>query len=293
MDYIGVDIGGSHISAAVVSRNGDHVKLGEIKEAGVDTYATADEILSSWTEVIRSAAGERKSYFLSVAMPGPFDYENGISLMEDQGKMKSLKGSSVRQLLAESLHISPELIHFTNDAAAFLIGESEVGAGRSYSNSLALTLGTGLGSAIKVEEVVKDAKLWTAPFKEGVAEDYLGTRWFVNMAKSNYNLEISGVKDLLSPEVEDSIRATLFQEFGENLGEFLFPYLIRLHSQAVILGGKISQIASLYLPHTQAYLDRMGIEVQIIISELQENAALVGAMIQHQSKLSNSPLLTQ
>ncbi|MDR7131087.1 glucokinase [Algoriphagus sp. 4150] len=279
MELIGVDIGGSHISAAKVKLEGRIASFDSFQEADVDTFGDKESIISAWAEVIKKAAGESTAYKVGIAMPGPYDYENGISLIKDQGKMASLFQLSVKDLLAESLGLPSSHLAFTNDAEAFLVGESYAGAGKDFQNSVGITLGTGLGSAIKVHEVVKDAKLWTAPFRDGIAEDYLGTAWFKKYALEQFGVEISGAKDLLSSDVDSGVSIKIFETFGRALGEFLFPYLIRLHAEGVVLGGKISLAGAHYLPTTGAYLETMGYPVPINISVLGERAALIGACL--------------
>jgi glucokinase len=277
MNWIGVDIGGSHIASAQVGWRGGEAQYGHFFEADVDTSKAGEEIISGWTQVIRRSMGNKTDFQIGIAMPGPFDYDDGISLIKDQGKMKSLYGLSIKNLLAKSLEIDPAQIAFINDAEAFLLGESLAGAGRGFENSMGLTLGTGLGSAIKIQNVVKDAKLWTAPFRQGVAEDYLGTAWFRDYSFITFGMPISGVIDLLSPEFDQSIAAQIFSEFGNTLGEFLSFYVIRLQCQGVVLGGKISRVAEKFLPVTKAYLGKLDYPLEIRISQLQEKAALIGA----------------
>ncbi|SFB20627.1 ROK family protein [Algoriphagus aquimarinus] len=277
MKLIGVDIGGSHISAAQVVLDNHHAEIANFHEADVDTYGSVERIISDWSEVIQRAKGDLIDVKIGIAMPGPYDYENGVSLIKDQGKMAALYQLSVKDLLAESLAIPASQIALTNDAEAFLSGESYAGAGKEFQNSIGITLGTGLGSAIKVHDVVKDAKLWTAPFRDGIAEDYIGTGWFKNYAQQKYNLQISGVKDLLAEGFDPKVSSELFTVFGRALGEFLFPYLIRLHTEGVILGGKISLAGDYYLPATKSYLETMGCPVSINVSELGEESALIGA----------------
>lgn len=279
MKLIGVDIGGTHISAAQVILENRHAEIANFHEADIDTYGNVESIISAWSEVIQRAKGDLTEVKIGIAMPGPYDYENGVSLIKDQGKMAALYQLSVKNLLAKSLAVSPSQISFTNDAEAFLSGESYAGAGKEFQNSIGITLGTGLGSAIKVHEVVKDAKLWTAPFRDGIVEDYIGTVWFKNQAQSKYNLQISGAKDLLAEGFNPQISGDLFAEFGRALGEFLFPYLIRLHAEGVILGGKISLAGDYYLPTTKSYLETMGYPVTINVSELGEQSALIGACL--------------
>jgi glucokinase len=184
---------------------------------------------------------------------------------------------SVKNLLAESLGIATGQIQFTNDAEAFLLGESLAGSAKAFKNSIGITLGTGLGSAIKVGDVVIDAKLWTAPFRDGIAEDYLGTNWFIREAKKQFNLTISGVKELGESEFIQQEADILFEIFGKALGEFLLPYLLRLQSEAVILGGKIALMNARFLPATSQYLIQRGCLAKIEISTLGEQAALIGA----------------
>lgn len=274
---IGVDIGGSHISAAEILINETGLSLGRRADDSVDTAQDAIDIINDWVNVIRKVSLGSKNLQIGIAMPGPYDYENGVSLISEQGKMKSLFGLSVKNFLAESLEISPNQISFTNDAEAFLKGEVNAGVGKGYTNTLGLTLGTGLGSAIHVEDVVKDAKLWTAPFRKGIAEDYLGTAWFIEFVKKEFDLAIKGVKDLTSPEFDQKISSQVFEEFGKTLGELLFPYVIRLQTQLVVLGGKISNASSLFLPYTNDYLINYGIKPSIQKSLLGEDAALIGA----------------
>jgi glucokinase len=277
MKLIGVDIGGSHISAASLIFTAGKLSLVDFQESSVDTTASAEALISAWSAVIRASANGTKDYQVGIAMPGPYDYPNGISLIQDQGKMKSLYKLSVKNLLAESLGIGIGQIQFTNDAEAFLLGESLAGSAKAFKNSLGTTLGTGLGSAIKVGDVVIDAKLWTAPFRDGIAEDYLGTNWFIREAKKQFNLTISGVKELGESESIQKEADILFEIFGKALGEFLVPYLIRLQSEAVILGGKIALMNARFLPATSQYLIQHGCLAKIKISTLGEQAALIGA----------------
>jgi glucokinase len=284
MIRIGVDIGGSHISSARVDWDGNASEISGFHEADIDTFGSSSEIIAAWSAVIRESIGSQKDLRIGIAMPGPFDYENGISLIKDQGKMKSLFGLSVKNLLSESLKIDSNHIVFSNDAAAFLAGESLAGAGRGFQNSMGLTLGTGLGSAIKIREVVKDGKLWTAPFRDGIAEDYLGTAWFKAYALQKFGWKIAGAKDLVSDTFDRDIADQIFSQFGKTLGEFLSFYVIRLQCEGVVLGGKISRAADRFLPYTKTFLDKLEYPLEIKISELGEKASLIGACLPFISK---------
>ena len=65
---------------------------------------------------------------LTLAMPGPFDYQHGIGRYEGVAKFDSLNGVDVRAALFDALPDSPAAIEFLNDADAFGIGEWVRGA---------------------------------------------------------------------------------------------------------------------------------------------------------------------
>src|SRR5690606_20272152 len=119
-----------------------------------------------------------------------------ISKIKDQKKFQSLYNLNVRQELSRRLSIPPEHIRFINDAASFLQGEVFCGAGRDYKRVLGLTLGTGLGSAICKEGVAEDADLWNSLFKDGIVEDYLSGRWFLQRYTKLSDDTVCDVKEL-------------------------------------------------------------------------------------------------
>lgn len=279
MIRIGVDIGGSHISAAqVTDADGGGVGFSNLFDTEVPGNLSADALIDAWAKVILKAIDGEENVKVGIAMPGPFDYEFGISKIREQGKMSSLYQKSIKNLLSNALGVSSEMISFTNDAEAFLIGESMAGAARSFTNSIGITLGTGLGSAIKIQDVVKDARLWTAPFRSGIAEDFLGTAWFVKESKKRFDIQISGVKDLVSPKFNPEYSNELFYDFGRTLGEFLLPYLLRMQIEGVVIGGKVSQASEYYLKHTESYLSFYQCDTKLVISSLGEKAALLGSI---------------
>ncbi|MDQ3278492.1 MAG: ROK family protein, partial [Bacteroidota bacterium] len=214
---------------------------------------------------------------IGIAMPGPFDYENGISLIEDQDKFKLLYKINIKNNLADRLCIPSDCIRFMNDASCFLQGEVFGGAAQNYNPVLGLTLGTGLGSAFCKEGIAQDADLWNSPFREGIAEDYLSTRWFVGRYGELTGRTISGVKELMETETSTTIRETLFQEFSENLALFLIPQIQKFSAEAVVFGGNISNAFAFFQPALEASLREGNSNVVLKRAILNEDASLLGA----------------
>lgn len=276
---LGVDIGGSHITAALVDLKKGELIESSINRSELNSKGDIKEILNICCEVINNAFGdlpinERK---IGIAMPGPFDYENGISLIKDQDKFKSLYSINIKEELAERLSIPTNYIKFINDAAAFMQGELFSGAAKGYQNAIGLTLGSGLGSAIAIDGVAKDADLWDSKFLNGIAEDYLSTKWFVTKYKSLTDKEVKGVKELADLIDSDLFAKQIFNEFGRALGHFLADFIKDNQSEVVVLGGNIAQAFDLFAPSLIDNLKAFHLNTEIKVTELKEHAPLIGA----------------
>lgn len=285
---LGIDIGGSHITAALVDLETRKIIPESYRRRSVDAREEANVLLDSWCHVINDAfkCSNTMEKKLGIAMPGPFDYVNGICLIKEQDKFQSLYEVNVKTELAERLNILPSNIEFINDAAGFLQGEVFAGAARNFGRVLGITLGTGLGSAMYFNGTASDAALWDSDFLDGIAEDYLSTRWFLKRYEELSGKFLDGVKDLLALVNEDPKSALVFREFGHNLGRFMSPLIKQHQLELVIIGGNISLAFNAFSPALESVLKAEQITAAIKITTLQENAALIGAAsyLDHQVK---------
>ncbi|TZF81010.1 ROK family protein [Pedobacter sp. BS3] len=278
---VGVDVGGSHITAGVIDLAAGLILNGSVIREKLDTQGSLDEILDRWATVIHhafSSSGKSNSILkLGMAMPGPFDYEDGVSLMVGQNKYDAFYGHNIKQLLANRLNISKTDILMMNDASCFLKGEVYGGVAKGYEHVIGLTLGTGLGSAKYSSSFTYDAELWCHPFMDGIVEDYLSTRWFVSRFKDHTGLNINDVKEL-SLYVNSNVYALeVFKEFGRNLGAFLCEFINMENPQVVVLGGNIANAFDLFISECQEILQSRSIRIPILRSVLGEDASLIGA----------------
>lgn len=197
--------------------------------------------------------------------------------MLGQHKYDALYNLPVKDLLAEKLGIQPKQIRFINDAGCFLQGEVFSGAGRNYQRVIGLTLGTGLGSAIYRDGVADDAGRWCSPFKDGMAEDYLSTRWFVKRYQEISGETVPDVKALIARIAVDGSIQELFNEFAVNLGTFLVDFVQTEQPEAIVIGGNIANAADLFFPLLTATLQKHQIHIPLLTASLGEAAALIGA----------------
>ncbi|QNL50678.1 ROK family protein [Olivibacter sp. SDN3] len=276
---VGCDIGGSHISAALV----DLDKKTLIKETFVRQSVNSNEgvssIIDAWSNCITNTLkkGAIEKTAVGIAIPGPFDYEHGISLMKNQNKYEALYGVDVKELLAKKLGITSSQLTFMNDAACFLQGEMFAGAGTTFTRSVGLTLGTGLGSALYLNGHAVDGDLWCAAFRDGIAEDYLSGSWLKNSYLARTGRNVEHVKALCELVPADGQAEALLREFGRTLGEFVVEHLLDDKPDGLILGGNIAKAHPLFLSETKKVLAQQEQELPIKIAELGEMAAIYGA----------------
>lgn len=276
---LGVDIGGSHIAASLVDIEQGIALPGTHYRIAINSHGNTDEIANSWVTVIKKSwalAGVNNSV-IGIAMPGPFDYENGICLINNQDKYQALYGLNIKKLLAEKLDLQQGDVRFMNDASGFLKGELIGGSLKGLDEAVGITLGTGLGSAYYKKDQLTDADLWRMPFKSGIAEDYISTRWFVTQCKSRYNKVITGVKDLTEPGVEKQEATQLFEIFADNLALFVQLLSQRLNCDNVVIGGNITKASSFFWDHLCGILKNKNSQVRLSIAGLGEFAAIIGA----------------
>jgi glucokinase len=273
----GVDIGGSHITAALIDCSSYNVVQATVIRKRIDSKGTALQIIGAWAEALQPLLNGEMH--VGIAMPGPFDYEEGISLMQGQDKYDALYRLNVKSLLSDKLQIARADIRLSNDASCFLKGEVAGGVLKGIDHALGITLGTGLGTAVFHAPEAHDGNLWCSPFKEGIAEDYISSRWCVNRYLTLTGKPVNNVEQLaFLANSGEEYALRVFNEFGENLGLFLAGIIQSDPVDAVVLGGNISKAMSLFMPAVERILEEKGLSIPVKQSVLGENAALVGAV---------------
>ena len=275
---IGTDIGGTHITCALVDLANDCAVHGSRVRMLVNPNDSADEILEIWVAAIKKVIDQSPIFSgkIGIAMPGPFDYAEGISLIKGMHKYESLYGLNIRNILSQRLDLRPENIIFRNDAEAFLHGEVFCGAAKGYSNAFGVTLGTGLGSALSVERVTTDANLAISPLYSGIAEDYISTRWFLKRYQELTGENIRDVKSLTSL-TNQAIALKIFSEFSVNLACFLNGLTWEVKPEIIVIGGNITKAHGFFWSEFKLALDENLRDVVFSKTKLWEDAALVGA----------------
>jgi glucokinase len=316
------DVGGSHISAAICEQHTYNLRglsRAPLPADGAGHFSAASfgRLVHTLGEAAANAAGLDLDQVsgAGLAMPGPFDYDRGISQMRH--KLPSLFGVDLKTALSARFAWQPEQVRFVNDAAAFLLGEVGAGAAKGFSRSIGITLGTGIGCAYSVNGriavpsdqpggdpgVPPGGEIWNLPYNGATVEDFVSTRFLRQqyLTLTGLEAEVSDVaaialcrehqpcppleatlahQPVASTRVATGISPSkaarqAFQEFGRHLGLALNQHAARFSPEVIVLGGGISRAANLFLPATRKAL--AGFSPKISISTLMDEAPLAGA----------------
>src|SRR5690606_31510044 len=269
------DIGGTHITSAIVDNSTWTIVDGTIIRSHVNSLADAKSIFQDWTSNMKTCLS-KVDYSISqigIAAPGPFDYENGVALMKGQSKYDHIYNLDISEPIKASLANSELRIRYINDAAAFLQGEV-FGSGMQNNDSvLGITLGTGLGRAVwHKNSKAFDADLWNAPYRDSIYEEFLVTRFFVRRFEELTGVKEKGLREILENHEHHEELTQVFSEYRNNLLSFLTFFSTKYNCSSFIIGGNIVKAWDKVFPDKSVLKD-----FHIEIGKYKEHAAIIGA----------------
>lgn len=269
--YIALDVGGTSISASVVSDDGRF--LTEVKDYEAHSNLSPNEIFDNIASIINeqfSIAGDNICG-VGIAFPGPFDYENGISLMREIGKFDNIYGMNLRDELIKRLIFKTD-IRFYNDADLYTIGECAFGVGKPYRRCMCVCIGTGIGSGFYADGklvregdgVPENGWIYNTPYLSGIADEYLSGTWLKKALYSEPKLsEIKNVKELSeAARAGNTYAKQIFDKFAHMLCEVLVPFAVSFKAECLVFGGNVSRSSELFDFLIKEKLSKYNIEVK-------------------------------
>jgi len=286
---LALDIGGSHVSAALFAL--DDLRVIQLTSAPLGGVSSFDGFVDLLYLLGREVAGRpRRLAGVALAVPGPFDCLAGVSLMKH--KLDWLYGRDLRGALAARFGWACDRLRFLNDAAAFLTGELAAGSARGANRAVGLTLGTGIGSAFAIQgQCVTEGKgvppggeIWNFPYGDGTVEDFISTRALKAdyAARTGRTMEVKAIAEAV---VSDPDARQVFERLGDNLGQVIRDVIAPFQPEVVVVGGGMARSARLFLPIAQKHTECEGIH--LVASRLLEQAQLIGAAAYWREQQSN------
>jgi glucokinase len=272
MDVAVLEVGGSHVTAAVVSS--DTWAVDVVQRADLESQKAAEVVLGQLATAARKLP---LANGLAVALPGPFDVGTGIAWYRGQGKFDNLYRYNVGESLRDLLNL--DQILFMNDAEAFAVGEWTAGEVRGLDRCVGVTIGTGIGTAFLADGyVVREGdtvppggELYKTSYDDRPLEDSISARailraYFARTGQEDSEIGVKEIAERARAGTGDA-RDVLLEAFGV-LAAALTPWLERFGVTKVVLGGSIS--GAFDIVHEV-------FEFEVAATEDTEHSALIGA----------------
>lgn len=261
--YFLMDVGGTTIKVNCLNEKREPLFVVN-REFPAQSQRDQETILNNFQQIIVSINQEilAQGYQLlgvGLAFPGPFNYQEGYSLMQGMRKYDGIYGINLKALIREWLRVDFQLevpIVFENDATSFGLGEYHQRHGQEGGRGIYLTLGTGCGSAFIVDgQLIRQADglndqgmLFDHPFKESRIDDYLSANGLSLLAKKYFPEGLTGYELFLKSEQGNPHALSVFKEFGQWIGEALGPFVVSFKPDELVFGGEISGSLPYFYP---------------------------------------------
>jgi glucokinase len=300
---LATDLGGTNLRMAAVSNEGHILTRVKYKTPQSNNpNKIIDAIVNAALEC-QSGLVDTHVVAIAVAVPGIINFDDGIIIKSPN--LPELDGFDFVGAIEKKLNYRAIL---ENDANAAVIGENWLGASVGLSNSIMVTLGTGVGGGIIIDGKVLRGIDGTAGEighinveprghicgcgSFGCIEQYSSATAIVRMAKEIAkeksetlileNRDLTS-KDLFQMAQEgNEIAQEVFKKQGYYLGIMLAGLINTLNPEAIVIGGGASAGWDLFIPHLRdqvkirAY-NRPAERARIVSAELGDDAGILGA----------------
>ncbi len=249
-----LDVGGTFIKGAIFS-NEFKKKYTDIHYYPANSTAPKEEIFKNFEYIFFDLLEPYDEQVwrvgkIAIAFPGPFDYENGISMIKDLNKFDQLYGinlaESFKTIISSDKRFCKTDLFFENDAVAFALGEN---AYSDASRGAYFTIGTGLGSTfiedqrrvIGQQGIPSTGMIFNEVFQKSIIDDYISARGLESLIERKYFEKISGAELFTQAESGSQDAKLVFKEFGGLICEAIRPYIEIFQPEEICFGGQISK----------------------------------------------------
>ena len=217
---------------------GTFIKCSDGRKVPVDSGGPKEAIVSA----VREAVGPPEDLSsVSVCVPGPFDYKEGIFLMRH--KFASVFGKSFREIAGIPDEVTTTFIH---DVVAPLRGLLRMYPELRQGAVALVTIGTGLGfchavdGEVAVNEMLSPAfTLYNLPLGDGILEDHVSRRGLLRHYKGHCRGDVKEIAALARHGDGEAMDA--FTAMAGAFAQCAGPHLKRLGITTLMFGGQISK----------------------------------------------------
>jgi glucokinase len=302
---IGVDLGGTNLRTAILSPDGSILDRHKEATHAADGWETVVARLIENIKRQRAVAVQQgfDVAAIGVGAPGVIQADKGIVVKSPN--FPDWNNLPLKDQLEKALGTP---VFLENDANAAALGEQWRGAGRGIRSMILLTLGTGVGGGIILDNkiwhgadgmageighmtLIPDGRPCTCG-NTGCLEMYSSARGIVQSFLEAQGKEANGISDGLkqisSEQVYEAagagneIAVRVMKDMGRMLGIGIASLINIFNPERIVVGGGVKDAWPLFIGSTREEIMKRAFAVpaqrtEIVPSQLGDDAGMVGA----------------
>lgn len=268
---IGVDVGGTNIRACLL----EDQQIVKIKKVRLENKENLQSTLGQIITLIKDVYLPNISG-IGIGVPSVVDLEKGI--VYDVVNIPSWKKVPLKAILEKEFEVP---VFVNNDVNCFTLGEKHFGAARNFRNIAGITIGTGIGAGLIVNNKLYSGancgagEIGYLPYLDHDFEYYCSSNFFRNVHHT------TAYETFLRAEKNDADAKEIWDEFGQHMGIALKSVMYAYDPDIIILGGSISKAYPYFMKQMRTTMADTyfpnSLEKLIICRSEVENVSLLGA----------------
>lgn len=280
MNILAIDIGGTMIKYGLVSSDGKILSTNKIK---TEASKGLNNILNKIDNIFKRY---KENNPVGIAVSGTGQINGMIGkVIGGNPIIPNWIGTNLVKILEEKYNLPAVL---ENDVNCVALGEKWIGAGKDLSNFICLTIGTGIGGGIILNNQLFRGENFVAGefghilIKKGEFEQFASTTALIRLVKERTGKILNG-KEIFDLEKKEIVEyQEVISEWIENLTDGLSSIIYCFNPANIILGGGvIGQGEPLINRIKNSLFKKIGPQfkekLNIIQAKLGNNAGMIGA----------------
>ena len=280
MNILAIAIGGTMIKYGLVSSDGKILSTNKIK---TEASKGLNNILNKIDNIFK---GYKENNPVGIAVSGTGQINGMIGkVIGGNPIIPNWIGTNLVKILEEKYNLPAVL---ENDVNCVALGEKWIGAGKDLSNFICLTIGTGIGGGIILNNQLFRGENFVAGefghtlIKKGEFEQFASTTALIRLVKEKTGKILNG-KEIFDLEKKEIVEyQEVISEWIENLTDGLSSIVYCFNPANIILGGGvIGQGEALINRIKNSLFKKIGLQfkekLNIIQAKLGNNAGMIGA----------------
>ena len=280
MNILAIDIGGTMIKYGLVSSDGEILSTDKIE---TEAEKGLENILNKIDNIFKKY---KENNPVGIAVSGTGQINGMIGkVIGGNPIIPNWIGTNLVKILEEKYNLPAVL---ENDVNCVALGEKWIGAGKDLSNFICLTIGTGIGGGIILNNQLFRGENFVAGefghtlIKKGEFEQFASTIALIRLVKERTGKILNG-KEIFDLEKKEIVEyQEVISEWIENLTDGLSSIIYCFNPANIILGGGvIGQGKPLINRIKNSLFKKIGPQfkekLNIIQAKLGNNAGMIGA----------------